>query len=33
MEVVHGAGHTEKPYFDPPYQRIVETFLEEVLKN
>ncbi len=33
MEVVHGAGHTEKPYFDPPYQRIVETFLADVLRN
>jgi acetyl esterase/lipase len=33
MEVVHGAGHTEKPYFDPPYQQIVETFLKEALKN
>ncbi|WP_276372127.1 alpha/beta hydrolase [Chryseolinea sp. H1M3-3] len=33
LEVVHGAGHTEKPYFDPQYQRIVETFLADVLKN
>jgi acetyl esterase/lipase len=33
MEVVHGAGHSEAPYFDPPYQRISETFLDAVLKH
>ena len=33
MEVVHGAGHSENPYFDPPYQRIVENFLAAVLKK
>lgn len=33
LEVVHGAGHSEKPYFDPEYQRIAEKFLADVLKN
>ena len=33
MEVVHGAGHAEKPYFDRQYQRIVENFLAGVLRN
>ena len=33
MEVVHGAGHSEKPYFDSQYQQIANTFLAEVLKN
>ena len=33
LEVVYGAGHTESPYFDQKYQRIVDTFLSETLKN
>ena len=33
MEVVHGAGHSDKPYFEAKYQNIVDAFLKEVLKN
>ena len=31
LEVVHGGGHSETPYFDGEYQAIVERFLKEVL--
>jgi acetyl esterase/lipase len=31
FEVVHGAGHTDKPYFEPHYQQIANKFLEDVL--
>ena len=33
MEVVHGAGHSDKPYFESKYQQIADAFLNEVLKN
>lgn len=33
LEVVYGAGHTDTPYFEEPYKKIVEVFLAEVLKN
>jgi dipeptidyl aminopeptidase/acylaminoacyl peptidase len=33
LEVVYGAGHTESPYFDQKYQRIVDTFLSTALRN
>ena len=33
MEVVYGAGHSDKPYFEPQYQQIANKFLADVLKN
>jgi len=33
MEVVYGAGHSDKPYFENQYQQVTNTFLTEVLKN
>ncbi|HEX6225405.1 MAG TPA: alpha/beta hydrolase [Chryseolinea sp.] len=33
MEVVHGAGHSEEPYFESPYQKITEVFLADIFKN
>ena len=33
LEVVYGAGHSESPYFDQKYQRIVDAFLAEALKD
>jgi dipeptidyl aminopeptidase/acylaminoacyl peptidase len=32
LEVVHGGGHSETPYFEPEYQIMAEKFLSEVLK-
>lgn len=31
LEVVHGGGHSDSPYFDREYQGIADRFLEEVL--
>ena len=31
MEIVHGGGHSESPYFDPVYQKVAEGFLRDVL--
>lgn len=33
LEVVHGGGHSEAPYFDPQYQNIAEKFLAEVFSK
>ena len=32
LEVVHGGGHSDTPYFEPEYQSVAEKFLLEVLK-
>jgi dipeptidyl aminopeptidase/acylaminoacyl peptidase len=31
LEIVHGAGHSGDPYFEPKNQRIMELFLSEAL--
>jgi acetyl esterase/lipase len=31
LEVVHGGEHSDKPYFNPEYQRIAEQFLARIL--
>lgn len=33
MEVVHGGGHSDSPYFDPKYQSIADKFLNDVLNR
>ena len=33
LEVVHGGGHSDTPYFDPEYQSITEKFLADVLEK
>jgi acetyl esterase/lipase len=33
LEVVHGGGHSDTPYFEPRYQGITEKFLSDVLEN
>ena len=33
LEVVHGGGHSESPYFDPEYQKVADGFLRDALEK
>ena len=33
LEVVHGGGHSDSPYFEAHYQEIVRTFIADIFKN